>query len=299
MTTITLDEWVRQFEGIKQSSYPLWTAIRWEFETQQPPMTVRQMFYQMAVKYVVEKSMGGYRRVQYALTQMRRKDAIPYEWITDSSRYMLKQPSYRTMADALSQWQKNYRRALWDEQAVCVHIWLEKMALAGVIQDITERYDVPLYPARGYSSISFAHEIAAGMIGIDKPIYVYHFGDYDPSGVDAARAIADELRGHGVDFYFETVAVTSEQIKRLNLPSRLTKRSDPRSKKWIAAGKGDSVELDALPASQLRTLVEQVIEQHINPQQLATTRIIEQEERARIQDMIDGFGTSTRNELVE
>ena len=51
-----------------------------------------------------------------------------------------------------------YRRRLWSEADCYVEIWIEKDALAGVIEDITLEYDVPLMVARGYASLSFLYE---------------------------------------------------------------------------------------------------------------------------------------------
>ena len=41
-----------------------------------------------------------------------------------------------------------YRRAIWDDQDVYVEIWLEKDALAGVVYDETEKWDVPFMVTR-------------------------------------------------------------------------------------------------------------------------------------------------------
>ena len=68
---------------------------------------------------------------------------------------------------------------------VYVEVWCEKDALAGVLMEETEVYDVPLMVARGYSSISFLHSAAMAIKAIGKPAYIFHFGDLDPSGVDA------------------------------------------------------------------------------------------------------------------
>jgi hypothetical protein len=46
----------------------------------------------------------------------------------------------------------------------------------------------------------------------------------------------------------------------MSLPSRPTKASDPRAEKFD----GDSVELDAIPPDDLRDLVRDTIEQHID-----------------------------------
>lgn len=52
---------------------------------------------------------------------------------------------------------------------------------------MTVRYDVPLMVARGYASLSFLHGSADYIGTLDVPAYVYHFGDFDPSGVNAAQ----------------------------------------------------------------------------------------------------------------
>ena len=77
----------------------------------------------------------------------------------------------------------------------------------------TEVYDVPLMVASGYSSISSC--IAPQAIEAkNKPAYIYHFGDLDPCGVDAARDIEAKLRRYApeAEIHFERPAVTREQV---------------------------------------------------------------------------------------
>jgi hypothetical protein len=131
--------------------------------------------------------------------------------------------------------------------------------------------------ARGYSSISFLHSSARAIEAKGKPAFIYHFGDLDPSGVDAARDIEAKLRRYAPDaeIHFERPAVTRQQANEWNLPSRPTKLTDTRAKKWI----GTSVELDAIPAARLRSIVRECIERHIDQQQLAMLRTAEESER--------------------
>ena len=282
--TITLDEWAAQFT-MQRSSCGLWKAIRWEFEQQKPPVTVRQMFYRMASVGQVPKTEAGYRRVQYALTAMRKQRAIPYDWLADHTRWMRKPRSYSSLADMLRESKRLYRRALWDDQPCYVEVWLEKDALAGVVYDVTEEYDVPLYVTRGYPSLSYLWDAAENLRSIDKPIYIYHFGDFDASGQDAARSICDGLREFGAEFHFERAAVTEEQIRALNLQTRPAKRSDPR-----AASFGDvAVELDAMPPQKLRGLVQHCIRQHIEWDSLERLERIEHAERESLDAVIDRF----------
>src|SRR5262249_41669291 len=87
----------------------------------------------------------------------------------------------------------SYRRDLWATMPVYVEVWVEKDALAGVLLEETKVYDVPLMVAKGYSSITFLHTAAKAIEARGKPAYIYHFGDLDPSGVDAARDIETKL----------------------------------------------------------------------------------------------------------
>jgi hypothetical protein len=131
--------------------------------------------------------------------------------------------------------------------------------------------------AKGYASITFLHSAAEVIQAKGKPAYIYHFGDLDPSGVDAARDIETKLRRYapGAEICFERPAVTREQVERWNLPSRPTKTTDTRAKKFT----GTSVELDAIPANKLRELVRGCIERHVDQEQLAVLRAAEESER--------------------
>jgi hypothetical protein len=246
------------------------------FLEMEPRLTVRQIYYALTVRGFVPKTENGYRQTCYQLKKMREKKIIPHGWIADNTRYHIKPATDRSLSSALERWQQSYRRDLWASQDVYVEIWVEKDALAGVISPVTAEYDVPLYVARGYSSMTFIYDAAEDIKRIGKPAYIYHFGDYDPSGVDAADKIEIGLLQHGADVYFKRVAVTKEQIDSLHLPVRETKPSDPRSKNW---GNRPSVELDALPAPVLRELVRASIERHIDHEVLDRTRLIEQKER--------------------
>jgi hypothetical protein len=260
----------------RSTSIKIQEAINQIFREMEPRLTVRQIYYALTVRGVVPKTENGYRQTCYQLKIMRERNLIPHGWIADNTRYQIKPETDSSLSSALDRWQAAYRRDLWANQDVYVEIWVEKDALAGVISPVTEEYDVPLFVARGYSSMTFIYDAAADIISIGKPTYIYHFGDYDPSGVDAANKIELGLLMHGADVHFERIAITEQQIETLHLPVRETKVSDPRSKSW---GNKPSVELDAMPAPILRALVQECIERHINPYLLQLTHLIEQRER--------------------
>jgi hypothetical protein len=242
------------------------------------PQTVRQVFYQLTVLGVIQKAAIEYKRtVVRLLTEMREAGEIPFDWIADNTRWQRKPATFVGLDHCLKSTAKFYRRDLWAAMPVYVEVWCEKDALAGVLFEETEVYDVPLMVAKGYSSLSFLHGSAKAIEAREKPAYVYHFGDLDPSGVDAARDIEAKLRRYapGAEIHFERVAVTREQVEAWELPSRPTKTKDTRAAKFV----GTSVELDAIPGKQLRSLVRDRIEWHVDKDQLKVLKVAEQSER--------------------
>jgi hypothetical protein len=255
--------------------------------TEIEPCTVRQVFYQATVRGVVEKTEGGYIKVQRQLADLRRSREIPYDHIADNTRWMRKRTTWSSVEEALDNTARTYRKALWDDTEVYCEIWLEKDALSGVLWPITLKYDVPLMVSRGYASLSFLHSAADSMSWQERPCHIYHLGDWDPSGQDAARHIEETLRDLAPDaeIYFERIAVTADQISDWDLPSRPTKTSDSRSVKWRG---GDSVELDAIHPDQLRQIAQDVIEQHLPPEEFDILKIAERSEREIIANWTAG-----------
>jgi hypothetical protein len=268
-------------QGRKRSTIEEMQARRealYDIVAEQQPMTVRQVFYQATVRGLIPKSENGYQMVATDLGNMRKDGELPYGWLADNTRWMRKPRTFDSMHEALQDTAKFYRRGLWKDADCYVEIWLEKDALSGVVMPVTSEYDVPLMVARGYASLSFLHSAAEALAEEGRPCYIYQLGDHDPSGVDAARSIEERLRAMAPDaeIHFKRIAVTPQQIADWDLPSRPTKTSDPRSKNWEG---GDSVELDAIAPDDLRQLVRDCIEQHVDQDQLDFLKAQEEREK--------------------
>jgi hypothetical protein len=251
----------------------------------QHPATVRGVFYQAVSRGLVAKTEAEYKgTVVRLLGVMRKARELPFGWLADETRWMRKPASYASLADMLTQSCRLYRRALWDAQEFYVEVWLEKEALSGAIYEVTSAWDVPLMATRGYPSLTFLHQAGQAIAAHAKPTCIYYLGDHDPSGVDIPRVIERELRALAPSvIQFVRLAVTPEQVDRYGLPTRPTKTSDSRSKRFV----GDSVEVDAIPAPELRRLVADAIESHIDAGALERILAIEAAERETLSAMTD------------
>lgn len=249
----------RQCLRVQPRTVPTWVAAVRAFDTIGVPMTVRQMFYALVSRGCIPKTEQGYDQVGYHLLRMRRTGLIPYRFIADNTRWMRKPRTYGSVREFLEKSQALYRRAIWDDLPGAVEIWIEKDALAGVVYQVTHRWDVPLMVTRGFSSETFVYEAAEAINASGKPTHVYYFGDWDPSGVAIPEDLRRKLERWTSLVKLTRVAVTREQIRRLGLHTRPTKRTDSRAKGWD----GGSVELDAIPANLLRAMVDECIRFHV------------------------------------
>jgi hypothetical protein len=284
------------------------------------PMSVRQVFYRLTAQGVVDKTEAEYKgTVCRLLAEMRRSGAIPYHWLADSTRWMRRPRTFSSMEEALRRTASTYRRALWDDAPVCVEIWLEKEALAGVLVEVTDEWDVPLMVTRGYASISFLY--AAGEAIRERSdngqrTAIYYFGDRDPSGVDIDRqirqgigesmdtpAIPDDFTaadlvnlqrgqqhlGHTVarrdaeeleDVFDEHATFTRVAVTEAQIGEwDLPTRPTKKTDSRAKGFDAQSVEVDAIPSHQLRALAQEAIEGHVDHRQLDVLRTYEDEER--------------------
>jgi hypothetical protein len=250
-----------------------------------PPMTVRQVFYQLVARGVVEKTEEQYQgTVIRLLTEMRLEGDILFDDIVDETRRVRITRTFDNVEDAVAQTARFYRRSALAQSDDYVEIWLEKDALAGALWDVVSDYDVPLMVSRGMPSLTFLHGSACKIeraAEYGKRTYVYQFGDHDPSGVLIPQTIERRLGElcEQLDCDAPTVrrvALTEEMIAEFDLPTRPTKR---KGNSHANRFEGDSVELDALPPSVLRELVRAVIEHHVSPEETEALRVAEESER--------------------
>jgi len=263
---------------IKAEIDRLWFAMAEEL-AEHHPQSVRHVYYRMVVRDLVAKTEAGYDTVQTQLVKMRRCGLVPYDWITDGTRWARRVKTYGSPADAIAEVARYYRRNLWDQTPVYVEAWCESDSIAGVIVDVTAEYSVPLFPAKGFSSLGFLYPSARGLVHAanGRPAHILYIGDWDPSGKVIPEKIEVELRTHApeVEIHFQRLAVNPDQIETLNLPSRPAKVSDSRTKSFS----GETVEAEAVPVGVMQAIVREAIEEFIEPRLLEAVEVAEESER--------------------
>ncbi len=256
------------------------------------PATVRQVFYQAVNRGLVPKSeTKGYRVVQRRLVSLRESGEIAYGDIVDGTRYVHGYRRYNDLEEFTTYAAGLYRKDYWATSDVNVEVWLEKDALKGVlIPTVVNECGLGLHVTRGFASITYLQEAAEDIEADNRPTYVYVLTDFDPSGVSIAEKVEEELteRASFSDITVKRLAVNREQIERWDLPTRPTKSTDTRASKFRRFHGTDSVELDAIPPDQLRHLVRNAIDSHMEPWRLNQFQMVEREERETLRNMFGG-----------
>lgn len=273
-------------------------------EYQPTPMSLRQVYYQLVARQVIENRESSYKGLSRKLVEARREGIIPWEWLEDRTRHarggghFYSDPS-QYLAVLKYNAANGYARDVWDVQADYVEVWVEKDALSGLFADAIAPYDLTLNVGKGFSSASEVYLVAKRLKAeADRtgrtPIMLY-FGDFDPSGEDMVR----DLRCRLLDDFGCTVdmskcALTYEQVQQYNLPPDFTKAKDSRAKKHIERYGDIAVELDALRPDVLRQMITTAVESVLDMDALNTLRYHEEQERAALRAALltayDGIG---------
>jgi hypothetical protein len=252
------------------------------------PMTVRQVYYQLVSRQVIENNEGRYKAVSNLLADARRDGSIPWEWIEDRNRRPRAVPMWGSLAKFGKAILPAYRRDVWGTQPGLVEAWLEKDALSGIFEDVLRDYGVTLQVARGYDGWDSIHN-AAERYGNGAGVTVLYFGDFDPSGLDMVRSLRDRLAELGAEPEIIRCALTADDIERYHLPADFTKKTDTRRKKFVAEHGEKCVELDALPVDVLRARLVDQVEQRLDLAALAVVKVQEDRDRDRLASFLTGW----------
>jgi hypothetical protein len=278
---------IKRTRRTKNQMLSVLEAIHGILEGEAGQITVRHLFYRLVGLHVIEKTESAYKGLCFHLSKWRRSQDIPWSAFTDNTRWHIRQGTFDSVQEALENTVQNYRRNLWSTQPFYLETWCEKDSIAGLVAETANSFGVPVFVARGFASLSALYDAANTFrkaTDAGKKAVIHHLGDYDPSGVAAGESILRAFRDDfKVDLKFTRIAVTPEQIAELNLPTRPVKRTDGRGRNWKG---GDSVELDSMPAAEIRALVEQSITQHIDQWEWDQLKAAEEMERETLRQIL-------------
>lgn len=237
-------------------------------------LSVRQIYYQLVARGLIENTERSYKRIASIINHGRLGGYLDWDAIEDRGRDIEVRPRWDSGASIVKAAASSFHMDMWENQEHRPIVIVEKAALAGVLSGVCHTLDVPLLAARGYPSVSIVREMALNHIvpAIQRgqwPIII-HLGDHDPSGIDMTRDLEDRLslfvysETRDVDIEIRRIALTMQQVDEKQPPPNPAKTTDARFEDYRRKFGDESWELDALEPQFLVRLVQGDIERFID-----------------------------------
>jgi len=245
-------------------------------------LTLRQLYYQFVARGIFdENSQKTYKRLGAIVNDARLAGLIDWDHIEDRTRSLYEFPSWDSPEEIIDSAARSFNMDLWEDQGYRPEVWVEKEALAGVIAKACQKWRIPYFSCRGYTSQSEQYRAGKRMARISSrgqiPI-VFHFGDHDPSGCDMTRDNSDRLAmfaDEGIQVV--RLALNMDQVREFNPPPNPAKFTDSRCIGYIKEYGYSSWELDALSPRVLESLLDAAIDDIVD-------RPVFEEAKQRVED---------------
>lgn len=277
-----------------------------EYMAQGFTLTLRQLYYQFVARGLIANKQTEYDRLGSLINQARMSGMIDWEAIEDRTRNLESLAHWDSHKEILQGVAEQFRFDRWRNQPTRVEVWIEKEALAGVIEPICNRYRVPFFACRGYVSQSeqwrAARRFGEYIENNNQRIVILHLGDHDPSGIDMTRDNSDRIK----DFIFgdlsdalsegvvdnievRRLALNMDQVRKYNPPPNPAKFTDSRATGYVQKFGTKSWELDALEPKVISALIESHIKLEIDDEEWEFAVENEQKARQGLQALADGW----------
>lgn len=285
------------------------------FQAQGYRMTLRQLYYQFVTKNLISNEEKSYKKLASIVSDGRLAGYIDWDAIEDRGRQPEVPRHYDDLPDimrVIKNAADGYSLDPWVGQPFYCELWVEKQALAGVLEPLARRFSVPLMVNKGYSSQSAmfaaAKRFREGMattgdpdlsvrrgedrgyaIESERKGVLFYLGDHDPSGEDMVRDIRERLDifGCGDQLDVVKVALTTAQVRQYRPPPNPAKLTDPRAEEYVRIHGRQSWEVDSLDPPVLVRLITQAITAVIDRPVLDAVREKEEADRTTLRRALD------------
>lgn len=263
-----------------------------DYQSQGYVLTVRQLYYQLVARDVIENTLQSYKRTASLINDAKLAGLIDWDAIEDRTRAFVTGSHWTTGSSIIRGAAAGFRIDMWENQPARMFVIIEKEALLGVLQKTCYNLDVPILAARGYPSGTVLREFAQQHIlpaeQNGQRVEILHLGDHDPSGIDMTRDIIDRMSlftyGCVSEYNVRRLALNMDQIEELKPPENPAKSTDSRFDGYRRLYGTSSWELDALSPAYLNELIEDEILSSVDDDEWEASNQRVKEIKAQLED---------------
>lgn len=125
-----------------------------EYQQQNLTLTARQLYYQCVSRDIIDNTPAEYKKLTALLTDARYAGLIDWDAIEDRGREPNTPSEWSDIEALVASALRAYRLPRWEGQHTYVELWVEKQALAGVLEPLASEAHATLMVNKGYSSAS-------------------------------------------------------------------------------------------------------------------------------------------------
>ena len=252
-----------------------------DYHAQGYDLTLRQVYYQLVSRDLIENTERSYKRLGELINNGRLAGLIDWNAIIYRTRNMRRNSHWDSPGEIITNAKYQFFTDKWEGQEHYVEVWVEKDALIGVIGQTCEKLDVPYFSCRGFVSQSemYAASQRIGRNSENSSCTIFHLGDHDPSGIDMTRDIIDRLEMFECAVDVRRIGLNMDQVKKYNPPPNPAKITDSRFAGYAKKHGTKSWELDALNPSILDKLIRDSVTPLIDKRQW--NKQVEKEEEGK------------------
>jgi len=257
------------------------------------PLTLRQVYYRLVVKGIIENTRSKYNDLSKLVKYMRIDRLLVWNAIEDRTRRVTKKrgntDSDEYLKEELDIFLSEYQRCFVQGQVSYVEVWYEKDALSRIFENIAWHFCIRAVVCRGYQSVTFLNGYRDRALRAQKqgqlPVILY-FGDFDPSGIQMFEATQETLEKEMnlTNILYFRIALNLADIYQYELPHNpdAVKKSDRRYQKFVKEYGRFAVELDALHPATLEKITINAVEAQFDMGLFNEQKEIEGLERKRL-----------------
>lgn len=283
----------QNFRAESLETIGLINAILAEYQADGYDLTVRQLYYQLVARGIIENSQRSYKRTADLVNNARLAGLVDWDMIADRGRETITPPAWESPAHIVGEAARQFSIDKWQDQQNHVEVMVEKQALEGVLIPVCRALGIRFTANKGYSSSSTLYETGkrlAGFVDAGKNVTVLYLGDHDPSGIDMTRDITKRLgMFSGRPVTVNRLALNMDQVETLNPPENPAKETDSRYSGYIEIYGYSSWELDAIEPRQLAGIVTGAVESLKNQALWQAAIAREKDMQKELQDFADNY----------
>lgn len=286
-----------------------------EYRRQGYRLSLRQLYYQLVARDIIENTVRSYKRIGNLVSDARLAGLLDWDMIEDRGREAVIPAAWESPAEIVRTAARQFRVDRWQGQFNYVEVMVEKDALSGILEPVCRELHVRFTANKGYSSSSAMYEaggrIYNAMTGGEKQVnqvHIFYFGDHDPSGIDMTRDITERLvmfsklkdRIEDQDLEIEDfihihrLALNMDQVEQWNPPKNPAKETDSRFEAYRNEFGESSWELDAVEPSTLAGLVRDGIMDLIDLPEWEKVQAKELSMREELEKFANEYGKSKK-----